>query len=814
MSKRIFKSAITLTYQETNLNIEYNHYNTKSLILGNKLLGLIYFGFQFADTIPFGLNSKTIYTENRPLYYWILSLKILFMLIELSLIITSFVVNTFQIHKIISIFNYLLYFLLTMNIKITGQIYYHLNNEYFNCIIFSEFLFICFWHFFRLIEFKESIIINVIILFISLLLTFLVPHSSISIDEAISSSVMIIGIIFSSYMITREAKKSFYFFHQLDIKNKWYENILNNLNTGFIHFKNNKIVFMNNTLIDKLHTLNQFDSYFIKGQNNVVSEEQSRQILDFIISNITVDTENSKLIKSVSKNAQIEINKNNHIGKLINHDQETSSYAFDLIKSLCIKENKEGNFTYIGRGNIVYDKNNNVIESNQDPDNPNTIYPEMIYEVHARYEQEENYQIIFDDITRTKSYEEKSAEFKFKNLLLAKIAHEFKNPLICIMELILQLSELKLQRNANTSLIDKTKMIKAFGDYLLILIKDLDYFSTSEPKKSTSLTISDILISDVFDLIKEIGIALIKKNKKENSVAFLIQIDKSVSINQIRTDDIKLKQILTNLISNSIKFTTSGNIKLKCSIKEENYLRFTVKDTGIGIKESVKKYIFTPFMKFEKTNNHLGTGLGLSIVFDLANKLGKGIKFESEYNKGSKFWFSIPISQKNDNCHESEKTLYRYDLELSLPYSRELPKRYPKKQTKTNRKKLTLIIADDEDLPRKSTIRIINEIIQKRNIDLEILEAEDGSEIISIVYNYLIKRNKRIDAIISDETMKFIEGMKCADLLEASYHSFKSIPFFLVTAYEGIHRKKSLQGVFTKPIKIIDVETIIDFLFH
>lgn len=817
MAKKIFTSAFILNFKETNLTIEYNKFNTNSLRLANKILGLIYFAFQLADAIPFGVNSDKIYKEKRELYYWVLSLKIIFILLEVGLIISAFIVKTFRVHRFISIFNYILYFLLTMSMKITGQIYYDIKYDYFNCILFSELLLICLWHFFRLIEFIESIFINIIFLFISMLVTFLSPHRKSSIDEGISSGVMIIGIIFSAYMITREAKRSFYFFNQLETKNKWYENILNNLNTGFIHFKNNKIVFMNDTLIDKLHTLNQFESYFIKGKNNVVSEEQSREILDFIISNIIGDSDNnnSKINKSISKITQIEMNKSEPIGQLINHNHDSSTYAFDLIKSFCLKENQNGNFTYIGRGNIIYDNKANIIEDNYDQDNPN-IYPQMIYEVHARYEKEgESYQIIFDDITRTKSFEEKSAEFKFKNLLLAKIAHEFKNPLICIMELILQLSENKGEKSDNSSLIDKTKMIKAFGDYLLILIKDLDYFSSSELKKSTPLSISDVLLTDVFDLIKEIAIALIKKNKKEKNVVFIPKISKTVSINQIRTDDIKLKQILTNLISNSIKFTTSGYIKLKCSLKEDNYLRFSVEDTGIGIKETVRKYIFTPFMKFEKKNNHLGTGLGLSIVYDLTNKLGKGIQFESEYNKGSKFWFSIPFSYKNDSLMESEKTLYQYNLDLAIPISKELNKRNsPLKMLKINKRKLTVIIADDEDLPRKSTIRIIKEIIQKKNVDIEVLEAEDGIETLSYIYKYYFQLNKRIDAIISDETMKFIEGMKCAEILYNSSHSCNDIPFFLVTAYEGIHSKKTLKGIYTKPLKLIDGETIINSLLH
>ena len=86
-------------------------------------------------------------------------------------------------------------------------------------------------------------------------------------------------------MITNQAKSSFYFFYQMKKKNKWYENILNNLNTGFIHIENNKIAFINNTLIEKIKVFKRFEN-ICKGKNNSIDEKSSKELLELLLYNI------------------------------------------------------------------------------------------------------------------------------------------------------------------------------------------------------------------------------------------------------------------------------------------------------------------------------------------------------------------------------------------------------------------------------------------------------------------------------------------------------------------------------------------------
>ena len=111
---------------------------------------------------------------------------------------------------------------------------------------------------------------------------------------------------------------------------------------------------------------------------------------------------------------------------------------------------------------------------------------------------------------------------------------------------------------------------------------------------------------------------------------------RAVSYIPILTDEYRLKQVLVNLISNSIKFTNQGKVKLNVN-KKNSDLVFSVSDTGIGIDIKKKENLFSPFNSLSKADkkNQLGAGLGLSIIYDITNSIGKQIDFTSEVNKGS-----------------------------------------------------------------------------------------------------------------------------------------------------------------------------------
>ena len=238
---------------------------------------------------------------------------------------------------------------------------------------------------------------------------------------------------------------------------------------------------------------------------------------------------------------------------------------------------------------------------------------------------------LFNDVTRTKIIEINNADFLYKTVFLSKVAHEFKNPLICITELIDQIDD-KISATAFEDLTDFKKnlaRVKTFSNYLLILVKDLDFFSQKQVGNAIILEKTEAEIEEIIKFCSEVGECLIKKFDKKEQIK-LSFLNSPSSPKLIRTDEGRLKQVLVNLISNSIKFTQIGDVELEISseiINEINFVKFCVKDTGIGIKKEIKEKLFTPFNKGTNNLNQIGAGLGLSIVRDLTEKLGSKIEF-------------------------------------------------------------------------------------------------------------------------------------------------------------------------------------------
>jgi signal transduction histidine kinase len=300
-----------------------------------------------------------------------------------------------------------------------------------------------------------------------------------------------------------------------------------------------------------------------------------------------------------------------------------------LIKHISSIPNIE-NFTYIG----------NKIISNDDT--------QLSFEIHCRYNKEEELEILFNDVSKTKIEEKQNAEFKYKTLFLSKVAHEFKNPLICIAELINQSLE---SLPKDTEIIEIRKNLdqaRSLSNFLQILIKDLNYFSEGNCGKISEHSLNETNILEVMSFCQSITNSLLQKSNKQDTVKLKINIDKNVP-KKILTDEWRLKQILINLLSNSVKFTLFGEIQLFLyleNLDNVKYVKFLISDTGVGIKPDNFCRLFKPFNKDLNSNskyNEFGSGLGLSLCKEISEKLGPGLKFDSKEGEGSSFWFHIPL---------------------------------------------------------------------------------------------------------------------------------------------------------------------------
>jgi CheY-like chemotaxis protein len=228
-------------------------------------------------------------------------------------------------------------------------------------------------------------------------------------------------------------------------------------------------------------------------------------------------------------------------------------------------------------------------------------------------------------------------------------------------------------------------------------------------------------------------------------------------------DGFRLKQALSKLLDNAIKFTDSGHILLGCNLQEDRIL-FFVEDTGIGLSEDKKEIIFELFRKVEdnKLRLYRGTGLGLSLSQNLVKLMGGEIKVESEINKGSRFYFSLPL-KKTGSAIEPVAVIANHDHPKPIWSGRNI-----------------LVVEDDT-----SNFMLMYEIL--KSCGANILHAENGLEALK-----MLSSDKKPDIIIMDIKLPGIDGYETTRLIREKN---KEIPIIANTAYAmEADREKSIEA--------------------
>jgi len=230
---------------------------------------------------------------------------------------------------------------------------------------------------------------------------------------------------------------------------------------------------------------------------------------------------------------------------------------------------------------------------------------------------------------------------RLKSAFLANLSHEIRTPLNGILGFSELLSE---DENLTETQQQYLQIIRKNSDNLLSLINDIIDISIIEAKQ-IKINIAEFNLIDLFNGLESLFKSLGIKNNSEIEIRF---VNTEFTNFNIKTDQLRLNQILVNLIGNSLKFTEKGHVFFGFNtLTEQNnkFLKFYVKDTGIGIDTSLTEIIFDRFRQIDdgNTRKYGGVGLGLSISKNLVNLLGGEIWLESELGKGSTFYFTIPI---------------------------------------------------------------------------------------------------------------------------------------------------------------------------
>ena len=258
-------------------------------------------------------------------------------------------------------------------------------------------------------------------------------------------------------------------------------------------------------------------------------------------------------------------------------------------------------------------------------------------------------------IKRTKELEiakqEAEAANQAKSLFLANMSHDIRTP----MNSIIGMATLALRTPLNDRQRDYIWKISLSAENLLGIINDILDISKIEAGK-LKLEYLNFTLQTVFDQLNAqfTDSALIKNLK------LTFSLDPAAT-QPIRGDALRLGQVLTNFISNAIKFTENGEINVSANVIDEKdgvkKIRFEVKDTGIGIKQEMISHLFEAFHQGDAstTRKYGGTGLGLAISQQLIDLMDGEIGVQSEYNKGSTFWFIVSFNRgtSTDYCDET-----------------------------------------------------------------------------------------------------------------------------------------------------------------
>jgi signal transduction histidine kinase/CheY-like chemotaxis protein/HPt (histidine-containing phosphotransfer) domain-containing protein len=326
-----------------------------------------------------------------------------------------------------------------------------------------------------------------------------------------------------------------------------------------------------------------------------------------------------------------------------------------------------------------------------------------------------------------------------KSDFLANMSHEIRTPMNAIIGFSDVLSEEKLTNEQRKHV----NIIKESGENLLQLLNDILDFSKIEAGK-LDVEIIECSLGRLLAVVEP----LMRPRAKEKGLDF--EIVKSEGLPAlIRTDPIRLRQCLINLINNAIKFTEEGYVRTTVSLEKLGntpYIKFDVEDTGIGIPADKQKVIFEKFEQAEggTTRKYGGTGLGLPITKQLAHLLGGEVTITSEEGKGAVFSFIIPAGVDV----KSQPLLDEYDFVSELSHEDTVP---------TERAKLTgrVLVAEDS----RTNQMLIKLLLEK--LGLQITIAQDGKKAVEKALS------KSFNLIFMDIQMPNMNGFEATKKLRS-----------------------------------------------
>ncbi|WP_018611083.1 response regulator [Segetibacter koreensis] len=421
--------------------------------------------------------------------------------------------------------------------------------------------------------------------------------------------------------------------------------------------------------------------------------------------------------------------------------------------------------------------------------------------------EERNQLIVERNIEIQQKARELELSTRYKSEFLANMSHELRTPLNSILLLSRLLAE-NTQKNLSGEQVEYAQVIQSSGNGLLALIDEILDLSKIEAGKM-ELEFDKVDITTITNDLQ----SLFSPIAKEKKLDFSISIDEDVSPS-IETDKMRLGQVLKNLISNALKFTSNGCVKVHVSNASENssFIAFSVKDTGIGIVKEKQQMIFEAFQQEDGSTRRKfgGTGLGLSISRQLSKLLGGEISVTSEPGKGSEFIVHIPKTRSVEK--NKEKPSVFDDIALEIPVKETGENRSPE-NSEPKTPLISPVVQDDRNSvsANDKTILIVEDDIAFAKALLDYTRSKGYKAVVAVRGDEGIDlaREYNPTGILLDIQLPVKDGWEVMEELKSNPFT-RHIPVHMMSANSA--RKESLQkgaiDFINKPVAVEQLQQV------
>lgn len=373
---------------------------------------------------------------------------------------------------------------------------------------------------------------------------------------------------------------------------------------------------------------------------------------------------------------------------------------------------------------------------------------------------------------------------QMQNRFFSSMSHEIRTPI----NTIIGLNEMILREDVSDEVAADAKSIQGASKMLLTLINDILDMSKIESGKMDIVPVN----YNVGDMLSDI-VNMIWIRAKEKGLEFHVDVDRTMP-SQLYGDEVRIKQILINVLNNAIKYTSEGSVTLSIQCKKQEdscVVSYSVTDTGMGIKKESIPFLFSAFKRVDEEKNRYieGTGLGLSIVKQLVELMGGEIAVNSVYTKGSTFVVTLPQQIVGDEEIG----------ELDLETRHALNEREHYKQSFEAPKAHVLIVDDNE-----TNLMVAEKLLRATKVKVDTVTG--GKECLKQTLQ------NRYDVIFMDHLMPVMDGIECLHEIRKQTGGLnQETPVVILTANAGgenqaLYRREGFDGYLLKPVSGVQLE--------